>query len=60
MTDVEIEGKFRSLAGKMLPAARIDALLRQLWKLEELPGVGRLVEMTVPEAARKADIEVDS
>jgi 2-methylcitrate dehydratase len=46
MTDAEMEEKFRLLAKRQLPAARIDALLRQLWALEELPKVGPLVEMT--------------
>ncbi len=46
MTDAEMEEKFRSLAGKHLPTERIDALLRQLWNLENLPKAGTLVEMT--------------
>jgi 2-methylcitrate dehydratase len=46
MTDAEMEEKFRSLARKHLPAERIDALLRQLWTLEDLPQAGTLVEMT--------------
>jgi hypothetical protein len=41
-----MEEKFRLLAKRQLPAARIDALLRQLWALEDLPKVGPLVEMT--------------
>jgi 2-methylcitrate dehydratase len=46
MTDAEMEEKFRSLAGRYLPAERIDALLRQLWNLEGMPNAGTLVEMT--------------
>jgi 2-methylcitrate dehydratase len=46
MTDAEMEEKFRSLAGKHLRADRIDALLRQLWNLEDMPKAGTLVEMT--------------
>ena len=46
MTDSEIEAKFRSQVGNMLPAARTDALLGQLWKLEDLPEIGTLVDMT--------------
>jgi 2-methylcitrate dehydratase len=46
MTDVEIEEKFRLLAHRYLPAERIDALLRQLWKLEQMPKAGALIEMT--------------
>jgi 2-methylcitrate dehydratase len=46
MTDAEMEEKFRSLARRHLPAERIDALLRQLWTLEDLSNAGTLVEMT--------------
>jgi 2-methylcitrate dehydratase len=45
MTDAEMEEKFRSLARKHLSAERIDALLRQMWTLEDLPKAGTLVEM---------------
>ena len=47
MSDAEIEQKFRLLAADMLPVARADALLRQLWQLEALPEVGTLIQMTV-------------
>ena len=46
MTDAEMEEKFRSLAAKYLSAERIDALLRQLWALEDMPKAATLVEMT--------------
>jgi 2-methylcitrate dehydratase len=46
MTDAEMEEKFRSLARKHLPAERTDALLRQLWTLEDMPQAGKLAEMT--------------
>jgi 2-methylcitrate dehydratase len=46
MTDAELEEKFRGLARKHLPAERIDALLRQLWTLEDMPQAGKLAEMT--------------
>jgi 2-methylcitrate dehydratase len=46
MTDAEMEEKFRSLARRHLPAERIDALLLQLWTLEDLSNAGTLVEMT--------------
>jgi len=46
MTDAEMEEKFRSLARKHLAAARVDALLRQLWALEDMPKAGALIEMT--------------
>jgi 2-methylcitrate dehydratase len=46
MTDAEMEEKFRSLARKHLAAERVDALLRQLWALEDMPKAGALIEMT--------------
>jgi 2-methylcitrate dehydratase len=46
MTDGEMEEKFRLLAKRHLPAARVDGLLRQLWALEDLPKAGALLELT--------------
>ena len=46
MSDAEVEEKFRTLVADMLPPSRVDALTKQLWKLEDLPEVGTLVEMT--------------
>jgi 2-methylcitrate dehydratase len=46
MSDAELEEKFRGLARTHLPAERIDALLRQLWTLEDMPQAGKLAEMT--------------
>ena len=46
MSDAQIEEKFRSLTHKYLPAERIEALLRQLWNLEQMPKAGALIEMT--------------
>jgi 2-methylcitrate dehydratase len=46
MSDAEMEEKFRSLARKHLAAERTDALLRQLWALEDMPKAGVLIEMT--------------
>ena len=45
MTDAEIEEKFRSLATRQLSAQKTDALLRQLWALDELPKAGTLLEL---------------
>ena len=41
MSDAEVEGKFRPLAGKVLPGDRCDRLLEVLWKLEDLPAAAR-------------------
>ena len=46
MSDAEVEEKFRTLVAGLLPQARTDALIGQLWKLEDLPDVGALIEMT--------------
>jgi len=46
MSDAEIEKKFRSLAANMLPVSRVDALVKQLWNLEDLSKVGMLLQMT--------------
>ena len=46
MSDAEMEEKFRSLARTHLPAERVNALLRQLWALEDMPKAGVIAEMT--------------
>ena len=46
MSDAELETKFRSLVADQLPVHRLDALIAQLWKLEELGEVAKLVRMT--------------
>ena len=46
MSDAQLEEKFRSLTHGSLPVERIDALLRQLWNLEQMPKTGALLEMT--------------
>ena len=46
MSDAEMETKFRSLVADMLPKARADALIGQLWNLEALRDAGKLLEMT--------------
>jgi 2-methylcitrate dehydratase len=46
MSDAEMETKFRSLVAGMLSKARVDALVEQLWKLEDLREVAKLIQMT--------------
>ena len=46
MTDAEMEEKFRGLANKHLQADRVDALLKQLWSLESLPGIDNILALT--------------
>jgi len=45
MTNAEIDEKFRSLARRQLSAQKTDALLRQLWALDQMPKAGALLEM---------------
>jgi hypothetical protein len=52
MTDAEIEEKFRALAGEQMPAAQVDALLRQLWSLERLHEFKTLFLLTKIENTR--------
>ena len=47
MTDAEMEEKFRGLAAKHLKAGRLDALLKQLWKIDEMPLAGKLIDLTL-------------
>jgi 2-methylcitrate dehydratase len=47
MSDAEMEEKFRALASHQLPAARVDALAAQLWKLETLSDAGELVRLSL-------------
>ena len=46
MSDAELETKFRSLVADKLTTKRVDALVEQLWKLEELADVGTLIRLT--------------
>jgi 2-methylcitrate dehydratase len=46
MTDAEMEEKFRLMAQKHLPAARVDNLLRLLWTIEGVPKVSTLIAAT--------------
>jgi 2-methylcitrate dehydratase len=47
MTDGEMEEKFRGLARVHLPPQRVEALLQQLWALEDMPNAGALIAMTL-------------
>jgi len=52
MTDADIETKFRSFAGKMLPSSQVEALRQKLWNLESFSDMGTLIPMTVPSGNR--------
>ena len=45
LSDPEIEEKFRGLAKKALPRARIDGILKKAWTLEASPDVGDLLAL---------------
>ena len=47
MDDAGIEKKFRTLAKKVLPDAKIDTLLARLWKLEDVMEAGEIPRLTI-------------
>jgi 2-methylcitrate dehydratase len=47
MDDADIEKKFRTLAKKVLPDAKIDTLLARLWKLEDVADAGEIPRLTL-------------
>lgn len=49
MTDAEVEAKFRLLAGRTLPEARLGAVLDAAWSLRDAPGVTALLDAIVLE-----------
>ena len=48
MSDQDLEAKFRSLAEDVLPAARLDELIRLCWQLETAGEVGAIARAAVP------------
>ena len=46
LSDSELEDKFRSLAGPVLAADRVDGLLARLWHLKEVDDLGEIFELT--------------
>ena len=47
MSDADIEKKFRTLAKKVLPDAKIDTMLARLWKLEDTTDAGEIPRLTI-------------
>ena len=45
MSDQEVEEKFRSLAEGLVEPTKTDALLEQLWNLEEVDDIGQVIRM---------------
>lgn len=44
MTDEEVEGKFRTLAGRLLPAAQLETALTCLWQIDETPAAAVVLD----------------
>jgi len=48
MTDSEIEEKVAALAATRLSAGQMDRLFKAVWQLEEMPGIGAVLQLTHP------------
>jgi hypothetical protein len=49
LTNQQLEEKFRDQAVLALPAARVEAIIEQSWRIDELPNAGALAAATAPE-----------
>ncbi len=47
MTDAEVEAKFRNLVGPTLPEQKLDRLLTEMWRLEEISDLGSLFSLLI-------------
>jgi hypothetical protein len=47
MTDADVVTKFRSLSADVLPPARADAALDELWRLEACGRIASLLDLLV-------------
>lgn len=45
MTDADVDGKFRDLAGDLLGRARTEAALKTLWSLDQLPRAAAVLDL---------------
>ena len=46
MTDDQLEVKFRTLVGDVLPKERVEGLLGRLWELDQAPDISEVVALT--------------
>jgi 2-methylcitrate dehydratase PrpD len=44
-TDRELEEKFRTLAGFVLPPRKIESLVKTIWRLEKVPNIRQLIRL---------------
>src|SRR2546427_11994170 len=49
MTDDDVETKFRDLSLDVLGAARVDAVLQALWRLDDAPRIGAVLDALTQE-----------
>ncbi|HEY8613800.1 MAG TPA: MmgE/PrpD family protein [Roseomonas sp.] len=54
MSDAQIAGKFRALAGRVLDAAQVEAALDWLWRLEEQPSMRPFFDLVRVDSAPPA------
>ena len=50
MSDADLEAKFRALAQDLLPAAQVEDIIKQCWRIAELDDAGAVARAA---AARK-------
>jgi 2-methylcitrate dehydratase len=53
MTDGDIESKFRDLADDVLGGAQAARALDALWRLDEAPGIGTIVDLFTPQSTER-------
>ena len=53
MTDGDIESKFRGLADDVLGGAQAARALDALWRLDEAPGIGTIVDLFTPQSTER-------
>lgn len=54
LSDEQLEGKFRALAGEVLPADKVDLLAERIWSVERLETMGELTICLADEDTAKA------
>jgi 2-methylcitrate dehydratase PrpD len=52
LTDKQLEDKFRNQAVLALPAAQVEKLIEQAWRIDDLADVNELIQAALPAAIR--------